>query len=160
SGLLRVRGVQGHVAYPQLARNAVHESLPPLAELAATRWDAGDAQFSATTFQISNIRAGTGVNNVIPGLLEASFNFRYAPVSTVESLREGVAATLARHRVEHAIDWQVGALPYYSRPGPLRDATCAAIAAATGAPPELSTVGGTSDGRFFAALGAEVIELG
>jgi succinyl-diaminopimelate desuccinylase len=160
SGRLQLRGVQGHVAYPQLARNAIHLALPALGELIATRWDAGDEHFAPTSFQISNLRSGTGATNVIPGVLEATFNLRYCPASSPAMLRERVGAVLARHGLPPAIEWREAAAPYLSPPGALRGAVCAAVAAAAGTPPELSTAGGTSDGRFFAAAGAEVVELG
>jgi succinyl-diaminopimelate desuccinylase len=160
TGKLIVRGVQGHVAYPLLARNAIHQALPALAELTAMQWDTGDTHFAPTTFQISNLRSGTGAANVIPGVLEAIFNFRHAPASSVGSLREKVKAVLGRHRIPHSIDWHPPSAPYLSTPGRLRSAVSAVIAEHTGAGPELSTAGGTSDGRFFAAAGAEVIELG
>jgi len=160
TGRLIVRGVQGHVAYPLLARNAIHHALPALAELSAMQWDQGDAHFAPTTFQLSNLRSGTGAANVIPGILEAIFNFRHAPVSSIASLRERVKGVLSRHGVQHTIDWRPPSAPYLSTAGSLRAAACAAVAEQTGAEPELSTAGGTSDGRFFAAAGAEVIELG
>jgi len=160
TGKLIVRGKQGHVAYPQLARNAIHLALPALHELIATDWDRGDERFAPTSFQISNMRSGTGAANVIPGQLEAVFNFRHAPVSTVAMLRARVEHVLARHELEYAIEWAGAAQPYMTEPGPLRAAVCDAIAASAGSAPEQSTAGGTSDGRFFAAAGAEVIELG
>jgi succinyl-diaminopimelate desuccinylase len=160
TGKLTVHGKQGHVAYPQLARSAIHDALPALHELIATEWDRGDDRFAPTSFQISNVRSGTGAANVIPGLLEAVFNFRHAPVSSAETLRTRVEDVLMRHDVEHAIEWSAGAQPFMTEAGPLRAAVCDAIAASTGSTPELSTAGGTSDGRFFAAAGAEVIELG
>ena len=160
TGKLIVRGVQGHVAYPQLARNAIHMALPALQELAGTTWDAGDERFAPTSFQISNLRSGTGATNVIPGVLEATFNFRYAPVAPVDNLRERATAVLARYGLEKNVEWRLAAAPYHCAAGPLRAAACAALAAVTGAAPELSTAGGTSDGRFFAAAGTEVVELG
>jgi succinyl-diaminopimelate desuccinylase len=160
TGRLVVRGVQGHVAYPDKARNPIHAAAPALAELAATRWDDGDAAFPPTSFQISNIHAGSGADNVIPGELHAVFNFRYAPVSTAESLRERVEATLHRYGLDFAIDWWLSGEPFASREGPLRAAVLAAIQEHCGIVPEMSTGGGTSDGRFIAPLGAEVVELG
>jgi len=160
TGRLVVRGVQGHVAYPDKARNPIHAAAPALAELAATRWDDGDTAFPPTSFQISNVHAGTGADNVIPGELHAVFNFRYAPVSTADSLRERVEATLHRYGLEFAIDWWLSGEPFASREGPLRAAVLAAIHEHCGIVPEMSTGGGTSDGRFIAPLGAEVVELG
>jgi len=160
TGRLVVRGVQGHVAYPDKARNPIHAAAPALAELAATRWDDGDPSFPPTSFQISNIHAGTGADNVIPGELHAVFNFRYAPVSTADSLRERVEATLHRYGLDFAIDWWLSGEPFASREGPLRAAVLAAIDEHCGIVPEMSTGGGTSDGRFIAPLGAEVVELG
>ena len=160
SGRLTVHGVQGHVAYPQLAENPVHTLAPALAELTARTWDAGDAFFQPTTFQISNLNAGTGAPNVIPGELKARFNLRYSPVQTVEVLKQTVEDILARHGVRHTIEWYVSGEPFYTPPGELSQAAVDAITAVTGAAPQLSTGGGTSDGRFIAPLGAQVVELG
>ena len=160
SGRLTVHGVQGHVAYPQLAENPVHTLAPALAELTARTWDAGDAFFQPTTFQISNLNAGTGAPNVIPGELKARFNLRYSPVQTVEALKSTVEDILARHGVRHTIEWYVSGEPFYTPPGELSQAAVDAITAVTGAAPQLSTGGGTSDGRFIAPLGAQVVELG
>jgi succinyl-diaminopimelate desuccinylase len=160
SGRLTVHGVQGHVAYPQLAENPVHTLAPALAELTARTWDAGDAFFQPTTFQISNLNAGTGAPNVIPGELKARFNLRYSPVQTVEVLKKTVEDILARHGVRHTIEWYVSGEPFYTPPGELSQAAVDAISAVTGAAPQLSTGGGTSDGRFIAPLGAQVVELG
>ena len=160
SGRLTVHGVQGHVAYPQLAENPVHMLAPALAELTARTWDAGDAFFQPTTFQISNLNAGTGAPNVIPGELKARFNLRYSPVQTVEVLKKTVEDILARHGVRHTIEWYVSGEPFYTPPGELSQAAVDAITAVTGAAPQLSTGGGTSDGRFIAPLGAQVVELG
>ena len=160
SGRLTVHGVQGHVAYPQLAENPVHTLAPALAELTARTWDGGDAFFQPTTFQISNLNAGTGAPNVIPGELKARFNLRYCPVQTVEALKKTVEDILARHRVRHTIEWYVSGEPFYTPPGELSQAAVDAISAVTGAAPQLSTGGGTSDGRFIAPLGAQVVELG
>ena len=160
SGRLTVHGVQGHVAYPQLAENPVHTLAPALAELTARTWDAGDAFFQPTTFQISNLNAGTGAPNVIPGELKARFNLRYCPVQTVEALKRTVEDILARHRVRHTIEWYVSGEPFYTPPGELSQAAVDAITAVTGTAPQLSTGGGTSDGRFIAPLGAQVVELG
>jgi succinyl-diaminopimelate desuccinylase len=160
SGRLTVRGVQGHVAYPQLARNPVHELAPALAELAAARWDAGDAHFPATTFQVSNVRAGTGATNVIPGSCEVDFNLRFAPVSTAESLMQRIDAILRRHGLDFDVQWTVGAQPFSTPPGALSDALGAAIRAVTGRATALSTTGGTSDGRFLATICRQVVEFG
>ena len=160
SGRLTVHGVQGHVAYPQLAENPVHTLAPALAELTARTWDAGNAFFQPTTFQISNLNAGTGAPNVIPGELKARFNLRYSPVQTVEVLKKTVEDILARHGVRHTIEWYVSGEPFYTPPGELSQAAVDAITAVTGAAPQLSTGGGTSDGRFIAPLGAQVVELG
>jgi succinyl-diaminopimelate desuccinylase len=160
SGRLTVRGVQGHVAYPQLARNPVHELAPALAELTAEIWDQGNEFFPATTLQISNIRAGTGALNVIPGACEVDFNLRFAPVSTAESLMARIESILRRHQLEFDLQWTVGAQPFMTRRGELSEALARAIEEITGRPTQLSTTGGTSDGRFLAAICPQVIELG
>jgi succinyl-diaminopimelate desuccinylase len=160
SGWLTVHGVQGHVAYPQRAENPVHRFAPALAELCGRTWDAGNAHFEPTTFQVSNFNAGTGAPNVIPGELLARFNLRFSPVQTVDSLQRTVTEILDRHRVRYTLEWNVSGLPFYTPPGPLSDAVSAAVAAVTGETPRLSTGGGTSDGRFIATMGAQVIELG
>ena len=160
TGRLRVHGVQGHVAYPDKARNPIHTVAPALAELAAMRWDDGDASFPPTSFQISNLNAGTGADNVIPGELHAVFNFRFGTASTAASLRERVEALLVRHDLDFGIDWWLSGDPFLTREGPLRAAVTAAIGEQCGVVPEPSTGGGTSDGRFIAPLGAEVVELG
>lgn len=160
SGKLSVRGIQGHVAYPHLARNPVHEAAPALAELAATRWDEGNDFFPATTFQISNIHAGTGATNVVPGECVVDFNLRFAPVSTAEGLIERIEAILARHGLDFSVAWTVGARPFLTTPGALSDALSQAITTTTGAAPELSTTGGTSDGRFIATWCPQVVEFG
>ncbi|MFO1206682.1 MAG: succinyl-diaminopimelate desuccinylase [Burkholderiales bacterium] len=160
SGRLTVRGIQGHVAYPHLARNPVHQAAPALAELAAMEWDRGNAFFPATTWQISNLRAGTGAGNVIPGRLDVEFNFRFSTASTVEGLESRVRAILDRHGLEYDLNWTVGAEPYLTAAGPLVDAVSSAVERVTGARPELSTTGGTSDGRFLAKWSPEVIEIG
>jgi succinyl-diaminopimelate desuccinylase len=166
SARLHVLGVQGHVAYPQLARNPIHVAAPALAELAATSWDAGNDHFPPTTFQISNLHAGTGATNVIPGEAVVDFNFRFSTESTPESLKDRVGAILARHGVEHRIAWTLGGSPFLTRPGSLSEALCGAIRDETaqgGAPrvePALSTTGGTSDGRFIARICPQVVEFG
>jgi succinyl-diaminopimelate desuccinylase len=160
SGRLTVHGVQGHVAYPQLAVNPVHTLAPALAELTAHVWDQGNAHFQPTTFQISNLTAGTGAPNVIPGELKARFNLRYNTEQTQEQLRRTVEGILDRHGVKYTIEWYVSGEPFYTPPGPLSDAVCAAVKTVTGEAPKLSTGGGTSDGRFIATMGSQVVELG
>ena len=160
NGRLLVRGKQGHVAYPQLARNPIHLAAAALAELAAEQWDNGNAFFPPTSFQISNIHSGTGVTNVIPGELEALINFRFSTESTVEGLQARVDQLLDRHGLDYQIDWTVSGLPFLTEPGALLDAVAAAILEITGAPTTPSTTGGTSDGRFIATLGTQVVELG
>jgi succinyl-diaminopimelate desuccinylase len=159
-GRLTVQGIQGHIAYPQLARNPIHQAAPALAELAATVWDAGNDYFPPTTWQISNIRSGTGATNVIPGHLDVVFNFRFSTASTVEGLQERVHAILDRHGLDYRLDWEVGARPFLTPRGRLVDALAQAIQATTGITPELSTSGGTSDGRFIADICQEVVEFG
>lgn len=160
SGKLVVKGVQGHVAYPQLAKNPVHLLAPALAELAATVWDQGNEYFPPTTFQVSNIHAGTGATNVIPGACEVDFNLRFAPVSTAAQLQSRIEGVLARHGLDVDLRWTVGAQPFLTQPGALVEAISGAIAAETGARPELSTTGGTSDGRFIATMCPQVVEFG
>jgi succinyl-diaminopimelate desuccinylase len=160
SGALTVRGIQGHVAYPHLARNPVHQALPALAELLAVVWDEGNEYFQPTSFQISNIHAGTGANNVIPGTLEVLFNFRFSPESTVEGLKAAVHAILDRHRLDYSLAWSLSGLPFLTPRGALVEAVSLAIDAELGYRPQLSTSGGTSDGRFIAGICREVIELG
>ena len=160
NGKLRILGKQGHVAYPHLARNPIHLAAPALAELAAEPWDAGNAFFPPTTFQISNIQSGTGANNVIPGELSALFNFRFSTESTVEGLRQRVETILDKHGLNWQIDWSLSGLPFLTEPGELLDAVAASIRAVTGRDTEASTSGGTSDGRFIATLGTQVVELG
>lgn len=159
-GQLTVRGKQGHVAYPHLALNPIHLAAPALAELAATHWDEGNAFFPPTTFQISNLQSGTGASNVIPGQLTALFNFRFSTESTVDSLQQRTAAILDRHGLDWHIDWMLSGHPFVTAPGPLLDAVKEAITDVTGLETALSTSGGTSDGRFIAQLGAQVVELG
>jgi len=160
SGQLTVHGVQGHVAYPHLARNPVHTLAPALAELATTTWDAGNAHFPPTTFQVSNIHAGTGALNVVPGQLTLDFNFRFCTASTVEKLQTRVAAILQRHGVDHTLQWTLGAEPFLTPKGALSDALSQAILQETGVQAELSTTGGTSDGRFIARICPQVVECG
>ncbi|KZC17853.1 succinyl-diaminopimelate desuccinylase [Rhodanobacter sp. FW510-R12] len=161
SGTLVVRGVQGHVAYPEKALNPIHAFAPALAELAAERWDAGNADFPPTSFQVSNLNAGTGANNVIPGELSALVNFRYCTASTADELRARTEAILQRHGLDYALDWNLSGEPFLTPPGGmLRETVLAVCRELCGIEPEQSTGGGTSDGRFIAPLGAEVIELG
>lgn len=160
SGRLTVQGVQGHVAYPQLAENPVHMLAPALAELTRHVWDQGNAHFQPTTFQVSNLNAGTGAPNVIPGELKARFNIRYNTEQTQQKLRQTVEGILDRHGVRYTIDWYVSGEPFYTPPGALSDGICTAVEKVTGTRPQLSTGGGTSDGRFIATMGAQVVELG
>jgi succinyl-diaminopimelate desuccinylase len=160
SGKLTVKGLQGHIAYPQLARNPVHEFAPALAELVATTWDEGNADFPPTTWQVSNVHGGTGAGNVIPGHIVVDFNFRFSPESTAQALQDRVHAILDRHGVEYELVWNISGQPFWCAPGPLLDATQAAIRDVTGLDTQLSTSGGTSDGRFIATLCPQVIELG
>ncbi|MFV3327801.1 succinyl-diaminopimelate desuccinylase [Pseudomonas sp. NY15372] len=157
---LTVRGKQGHVAYPHLARNPIHLAAPALAELAAEHWDEGNAFFPPTSFQISNLNSGTGATNVVPGELVAVFNFRFSTESTVEGLQARVAAILDKHQLDWSIDWALSGLPFLTEPGELLDAVSAGIKAVTGRDTQPSTSGGTSDGRFIATLGTQVVELG
>jgi succinyl-diaminopimelate desuccinylase len=160
SGRLTVHGVQGHVAYPQLAENPVHTLAPALAELTSRVWDNGTEYFQPTTFQVSNLNAGTGAPNVIPGELKARFNLRYSPAQTQEGLKETVEGILRKHGVRYTLEWYVSGEPFYTPPGDLSDAVGGAVEEVTGSRPKLSTGGGTSDGRFIAPLGAQVVELG
>ena len=161
SGTLVVRGVQGHVAYPEKALNPIHAFAPALAELAAERWDEGNADFPPTSFQVSNLNAGTGANNVIPGELAALINFRYCTASRAEDLSARTEAILHRHGLDFALDWNLSGEPFLTPPGgALRDTVVAVCRDLCGIDPEQSTGGGTSDGRFIAPMGAEVVELG
>ncbi len=161
SGTLTVKGVQGHVAYPHLARNPIHLAAPAIAELAAVEWDRGNEHFPPTTFQISNIRGGTGATNVIPGEVAVQFNWRFATASTVASLKARLDTVLKRHGLDYAIAWEEPHnRPYLTAPGPLADALAEAVKAVTGVSARLSTTGGTSDGRFIAEICPQVIELG
>ena len=161
SGKLTVHGVQGHVAYPHLADNPVHAVAPALAELAARAWDKGNEFFQPTSFQISNISAGTGAPNVIPGELKARFNIRFSTEQTVEKLQQTITEILNRHRVNYTLEWFVSGLPFFTPPGELSKAVeCRRCRRSDGRTPELSTTGGTSDGRFIAPTGAQVVELG
>ncbi|MHB1667079.1 MAG: succinyl-diaminopimelate desuccinylase [Thiomonas sp.] len=160
SGRLSVHGVQGHIAYPHLAQNPIHLAAPALAELAAMQWDAGNAHFPPTSWQMSNIRAGTGATNVIPGDLTLDFNFRFSTEATPQSLKDRVHAVLDRHGLNYALDWTLGGEPFLTQPGSLSAALQAAIAAETGQHAELSTTGGTSDARFIAKICPQVVEFG
>ena len=160
SGKLTVKGVQGHIAYPHLARNPIHLFAPALAELVATMWDQGNAFFPATSWQVSNVHAGTGASNVIPGDLVVEFNFRFCTESTPESLQLRLLAILSKHQLEYDLKWTLGGLPFLTTPGTLVEAVRGAILAETGVQTELSTTGGTSDGRFIAKICPQVIELG
>lgn len=160
SGKLRVQGVQGHIAYPHLAKNPIHLAAPALAELAAITWDAGNDHFPPTSWQMSNIHAGTGANNVIPGELVVDFNFRFSTESTPEQLQSRLEEVLSRHGLSFKIDWTLGGRPFLTRRGPLVDAMAAAIKDVTGIDTELSTTGGTSDGRFIAQICPQVVEFG
>ena len=160
SGRLTVRGVQGHIAYPHLARNPIHLAAPALAELAALSWDAGNAHFPPTSWQMSNIHAGTGATNVIPGELVVDFNFRFSTESTPDQLKQQVHATLDRHALDYTLDWTLGGEPFLTAPGALSAALQEAIRAETGLAAELSTTGGTSDGRFIAKICPQVVEFG
>ena len=160
TGLLRVKGVQGHIAYPHLAKNPIHLASHAIAELAETMWDEGNANFPPTTWQISNIHGGTGADNVIPGEVEILFNFRFSTASTAEGLMDAVHEILDEHRLEYEIDWKLSGKPYLTPRGNLCDKLAEAIVEVTGVSPELSTSGGTSDGRFIADICPQVVEFG
>jgi len=160
SGALTVKGVQGHVAYPHLARNPVHDVAMAIGELARTKWDDGNEYFPPTTWQISNINAGTGANNVIPGVANIRFNFRFATASTTESLQTRVHGILDKHGVDYDLEWRYDGRPYLTKKGSLVDAVARAIKTVTGLTTELSTTGGTSDGRFIADICEQVVEFG
>ena len=160
SARLVVKGIQGHIAYPQLARNPIHDFAPALAELTKERWDEGNAYFLPTSWQVSNIHAGTGVGNVIPGELVVDCNFRFSTESTAAALQARFVALLQRHGVKHEVTWTLGGEPFLTPPGTLHDALVHAIQAEFGFKPELSTTGGTSDGRFIARICPQVMEFG
>ncbi|MDR6215659.1 succinyl-diaminopimelate desuccinylase [Paracidovorax wautersii] len=160
SGRLTVRGIQGHIAYPQLARNPIHQAMPALAELASTVWDEGNDFFPPTSWQVSNIHGGTGATNIIPGHVVVDFNFRFSTESTAEGLKGRVDALLDRHGLEYDLVWTLGGQPFLTTPGELVSAVQQAITAEAGLATELSTTGGTSDGRFIAQVCPQVIELG
>jgi succinyl-diaminopimelate desuccinylase len=160
SATLTVHGVQGHVAYPDKARNPIHQALPALAELTARRWDDGHESFPPTSLQISNVHAGTGANNVIPGELQVLFNLRFNPTWRAEQLEQACEAILRAHGLDYTIHWHRGGEPFHTPEGPLRAAARDVLTTFAGSPPEESTGGGTSDARFIAPLGAQCIELG
>ena len=160
SGKLTVKGLQGHIAYPHLAKNPIHLAAPALAELAGMQWDGGNAFFPPTSWQVSNIHGGTGAANVVPGQLVLDFNFRFCTESTPESLQQRLCAVLDAHQLEYDLSWSISGLPFLTPPGSLVHAVCDAILAVTGITTQLSTTGGTSDGRFIAQICPQVIELG
>ena len=160
SAKLTIRGVQGHVAYPEQVKNPVHLAAPALAELAATTWDAGNDYFPPTSFQISNARAGTGAGNVVPGSFVIDFNFRFSTASSVDGLQDRVHQLLDRHKLEYDIAWTLGAKPFLTPRGELCEALAAAVAATNGVAVQLSTTGGTSDGRFIADICPQLVEFG
>ena len=160
SGKLTIKGIQGHIAYPHLAKNPIHLAAPALAELVLVEWDKGNAFFPPTTWQISNIHGGTGASNVIPGAVIIDFNFRFSTESTPESLQSRLARVLEKYELEYDLTWTVGGLPFLTTPGTLVDAVQDAIKAETGIVTQLSTTGGTSDGRFISKICPQVIEFG
>ncbi len=160
SGRLTVHGIQGHIAYPQFADNPVHAAAPALAELAVRTWDSGNEHFQPTTFQVSNISAGTGAPNVIPGELKARFNIRFSTQQTVDGLKTVVEEILQRHRVKYSLEWFISGYPFLTVPGELSAAAIRAVQEHSQITPKLSTSGGTSDGRFIAPMGSQVIEIG
>jgi succinyl-diaminopimelate desuccinylase len=160
SGRLVVRGVQGHIAYPHLGRNPIHELAPALAELARTVWDGGNEYFPPTTWQVSNLHGGTGATNVIPGEVEMLFNFRFSTASTADGLRSRVREILDRHRLDYDLEWTLGGEPFLTPRGDLVDAVAGAIKEVTGVAAEVSTTGGTSDGRFIKRICPQVVEFG
>jgi len=160
SGHLVIKGIQGHIAYPHLARNPIHQAAPALAELTAEVWDEGNEYYAPTSWQISNIGAGTGATNVIPGQLALDFNFRFSTASTAEGLEARVHAILDRHGLDYELQWTLSGQPFLTEKGTLSDAVCAAIGEELGVHTELSTTGGTSDGRFIARICPQVIEFG
>ncbi|MEZ5558369.1 MAG: succinyl-diaminopimelate desuccinylase [Pseudomonadales bacterium] len=160
NGVLTVHGVQGHVAYPDQAVNPIHRLAPALAELAARRWDDGNEFFPPTTFQVSNLNAGTGADNVVPGVLTMRFNLRFNTEQSAQGLREQIESVLKRHQVDFELAWSLSGEPFLTRPGRLTDAVTSAVREVTGRVPQANTSGGTSDGRFIAPTGCEVVELG
>lgn len=160
SGKLTVKGVQGHIAYPHLADNPIHRFAPALAELVATEWDAGNTFFPATSWQVSNVHGGTGASNIIPGELVVDFNFRFSTESTADSLKARLEAILQKHKLDYTLKWTLGGQPFLTTPGELVQAVTQSIQAETGLATELSTTGGTSDGRFIASICPQLIEFG
>jgi len=160
SGTLIVKGIQGHIAYPHLIKNPIHMVAPALAELAVTSWDNGNEYFPPTSWQVSNMNGGTGATNVVPGTVEIWFNFRFSTASTAEGLKEKVLAILDKHEVIYDIEWELSGKPYLTPKGNLVAAISSAIEKAYGITPDLSTTGGTSDGRFIADICTQVIEFG
>ena len=160
SGKLSIKGVQGHIAYPHLAKNPIHAFAPALAELVATHWDAGNEFFPATSWQVSNVHGGTGASNIIPGELVVDFNFRFSTESSADSLQTRLEAVLKKHQLNYALRWTLGGLPFLTTPGELVQAVSQSIQAETGLVTELSTTGGTSDGRFIASICPQLIEFG
>jgi succinyl-diaminopimelate desuccinylase len=160
SGILTVKGIQGHIAYPHLAKNPIHLAAPAIAELALTKWDEGNEYFPPTTWQISNINGGTGATNVIPGEVMMLFNFRFSTASTVESLKARVHEILDRQNIDYDLRWELSGKPYLTPRGNLVEAISGAIKTVTGIEPQLSTSGGTSDGRFIADICPQVVEMG
>jgi len=160
SGKLIIKGIQGHIAYPHMAKNPIHLAMPALAELAAVQWDTGNDYYLPTSWQMSNIHAGTGASNVIPGQCVVDFNFRFSTASTVDGLQKRVHALLDQYGFEYDLKWIVGGLPFLTPVGKLSNAITAAIKSETGLDTELSTTGGTSDGRFIAQICPQVVECG
>lgn len=160
SGKLSVKGVQGHIAYPHLADNPIHRFAPALAELVATEWDQGNKFFPATSWQVSNVHGGTGASNIIPGELVVDFNFRFSTESTADGLKTRLEAILQKHQLDYALKWTLGGQPFLTTPGELVQAVSESIQAETGVLTELSTTGGTSDGRFIASICSQLIEFG
>ena len=160
NGRLRVRGQQCHIAYPERGRNPIHDTTPAIAALVSTEWDRGNEYFQPTSFQISNIHAGTGASNIIPGTMDVAFNFRFSPESTAQVLQARVREILDRHNLQYDLEWTLIGEPFLTRRGPLVDALMASVESVAGVRPTLSTSGGTSDGRFLATLAREVVEFG
>ncbi len=160
SGTLRVNGMQCHIAYPDRGRNPIHDALPVLSVLSTTAWDQGNEHFPPTTFQISNVHAGAGAPNIIPGTLEVLFNFRFSPESPADTLQARVKQVLDAYSIDHTLEWTLSASPFLTPPGPLLDALSASVRGVTGLTPRLSTDGGTSDGRFLTQVAREVVEFG
>jgi succinyl-diaminopimelate desuccinylase len=160
NGRLRVRGQQCHIAYPERGRNPIHDATPAIAALVSTEWDRGNEYFQPTSFQISNVHAGTGASNIIPGTLDVAFNFRFSPESTAQVVQARVREVLDRCNLQYELEWILIGEPFLTRPGRLVDALIASVESVAGVRPALSTSGGTSDGRFLARLAREVVEFG